>query len=392
MTSKKHVLFINNINTYGGSTLSFLDILSMLKDEYTITIGLPPHSESLMHDFESKGHAIHQFEHFPKFSYYSGSVPFLSPTLLREILNFKYLKTFAEEINQIKPDFVILNSMVLSLVGKYIDLSIKCLCIVRETAKHTPIDLIFKHVFENYFDVILFIAGYDKDYFELKKTKAYTLPDVFVVPTLETTYQRMDSNSFNLLFLGGLDPIKGLDVLLKAISLLNDRSIKLLLAGEYSPQDLKIQHMTEYINPRYLVFKHRVNKYMSKLMKTKQIEILGFQNDLSAMMHQSDALIFPSTAQHQSRPAIEAGYYKVPVIISDYKATQEYFKHGYNCLTFKPHSARSLSFRIMELRNDPKLYSMIVQRNHQESIKKHDYSTVQSSLLDILNHVVSEGT
>lgn len=391
MTLKKHILLINNINTYGGSTLSFLDIVSMLKDEYNLTLGLPPHSESLMQDLESQTYRCYQFNYFPKFSYYSGSVSFLSPTILREIINFKHLKSYAEEINLINPDIVILNSMVLSLVGKYIKPSIKCVCIVRETAKHTPIDLVFRYTFENYLDTVLFIADYDKDYFKLIKTKSYTVPDVFVIPELETSHQIKDSNTYNLLFLGGLDPIKGLDVLLKAISLLNDSSIKLLLAGNYSASDLKIKYITEYINPRYLIFKYRVNKYMTKLMKSQQVKILGFQNNLSSMMNQSDALIFPSTYQHQSRPAIEAGYYKVPVILSDFKATQEYYKDSYNCLTFKPNSAKSLSLSIMRLRNDPNLCLEIVQRNYHESVQKHNYTTVKKSLLNLMNQLTHEG-
>ena len=109
----------------------------------------------------------------------------------------------------------------------------------------------------------------------------------------------------------------------------------------------------------YNIAKKRYEENISKVIENYDLEDriykIGIQKDMSDVYELADVLIFPANEPHQARPAFEAGAKKIPVIMPDFKNTEEYVKNEKNGLIFKRRCPKSLANCIIRLISDPEL-------------------------------------
>ena len=306
------------------------------------------------------------------------------------------MRKFAKEIMKLNPDTVIFNSIVTCISAGFIPKSVKKIAFVRETFNRTFIDRIYKKIFEDHFDGVCFIAKSESEYINLKNPTTTVIPDclapkeILILSKKEAcNIERLDKEKFNILFLGGIEYIKGADIILKAISLLND-DYHLIVAGYFDEKQLSFKSLLKHwYSPRLLMNRLKIRIFYKKLNKRKQITCIGFKNDISSLMCSSDVVVFPSNKAHQSRPGIEAGEYMKTVIISDYEATREYFTNGYNAITFKPRNSKDLRNKIKYLNENHTLLNELGKNNYKMTRSKHDYYMTQIKLRDYLNKIIN---
>jgi len=149
---------------------------------------------------------------------------------------------------------------------------------------------------------------------------------VYVIPNGVSKYnylklKKKPFTKFTLLWVGRFDPVKGLDVLIRAFSHISNRnkSVKLLLVGN-GPE---LNH---------------IKALVKSLALQKQVQFLGKKSgrDLAKVYLSANAFVLPSYSEGHPITLFEAWAAKLPVIASRVGDIPEYVKHGVNGFLVKP--------------------------------------------------------
>lgn len=393
MNKKLRVCILHHTGMFGGGTKSFLDIAKMLKDKFDVIACISKGAGELSELLAKESVKIKYIDtKYPTFPSYSGGCSFFSRTMLMELLNWRNIDKFCEEINSLKPDVVIFNSIITIVSATKLDESIKKICFIRETIVSGIAKKIFGSILNKYFMAACFLAEAEEKKFKLHNIKTVIIPDCvpesdIKVEDASTIRNRLNirDKNFCLLYLGGDNLIKGPHVLLEAIKQLG-KGYTTFIAGDFSSTRAGVKDVLKHVlSLGYIFRKIKLIKAHNSIANDKNIVFLGYKHNLSDYMNLADVVVFPSVCVHQPRPCIEAGYYKKPVIISDYEETKEYFIDGYNALTFKPGNSRELAEKIRLLSRDMKLKERLGMNNYNESMEKHNFENINRKLEEFLD-------
>lgn len=391
------VCVIHDSDSLGGASLSMIDMIKMLSSEHDVIACLPHTAINMKKYLEKNNIEVYSVKTIiPRFSYYSGSKTILSRTVLKQLFSFHKEKYFVNEIENLNPDVIIFNSLVTSLSGRMFSKKITKICFVRETFRQKFIDNIFKNIFEKYFKGVCFIADHERKYLNLKDTLTEVIPDCLEpkrIDIIDKEYacskENLDPKKKYILFLGGLDPIKGIDYLLKAMNKLSD-NCSLIVAGNFDNFEISYKSIFKYwYNPQYFIFLMKTRYYFKKLEKRERIILTGFRDEISNLMNICEFIVFPARHPHQPRPLIEAGEFKKTAILPDYEATKEFFSDRINVLTYKPRNSIDLARKISLLLEDEALRQQLAEANYQMTRKNHNYVDTQINLQKFLKDCLS---
>ncbi len=371
MISIKNILFIHHYGGYGGAGISLINNIEMLKDDYRITVILPSYPDDMRNELLRLNVKVIEFNDvIGTVPIYSGGSDFWKPSMYKSIFKiFGFNKFLNKIIKTDNYDFVFVNSITLFWVGLKKNIQFEKLgCFVRETRdKRKKIsNILIKKILNKYFSKIFFISEFDKKTYEDRRSKSkyYLINDCMKKVNF---IKSKNKNSLNLLFLGGYQKIKGLDILLKALNYLNNKDIKLSIAG-----DTEIK--SSYAN--------KIHKSINTLNKKgMNIKVIGTVKNASDMYNDTDILIFPSRKPHQSRPLFEAGFYKIPVIITENEIVNERIENGFNGFKFEARNFKSLSRKIKLFIKNPNLVNKLGENNYELSLKNHNFEDVKINLL-----------
>lgn len=392
--NKKRVILLHHVSDQGGGTRSLIDMAVMLKETFDVTVCLPCGSTKTMELAAGYGISCHEIKNpIPTLDVFSGG-PGLSKNFIKDALKFRRVRAVADELLKLEPDVIILNSIVMAPIARYIPKNIKTICFIRETIVHSIFDSRLKDTFENYIDGVAYIADHERRVLNVKNPVQAVIPDS-LEPTSMVMYSRdearekldLDKDVFYILYMGGSAKIKGFDTMLEAMSYLDD-SYCVLIVGDlnlcmYSRKNA----LLHFYNINHFNYLNKTRKLLAGLKSDKRVNLMGYQNDISALMCAADVIVFPSKYAHQPRPCIEAGMYGKPVILSDFEATEEFFKDKYNALTFIPDSGKDLADKIRMLRENENLHMTIGENNYQMSIREHDFYKIQNDFLEFVKSV-----
>lgn len=393
MRVKKRICFLHHTGLKGGGTKSFLDVILMLKDDFELIACIPSHAIELEESLKSLGIRVERIKNpFPLLPSYSGGPGMFSRTFLLEILKWRKMRAFCSEIESLSPDFLFFNSIVTIVSAPFFSKKIGKVCFIRETLNKRFSLALFSGILKKYFSLSCFLAEAERDKFGLEVKKSLIIPDA--LPKTEITLidkeearkkEGIGKDEFCLLFMGGSAPLKGGRVLLQAMAKLTKKD-NLLLCGSFK---LEIFGLKSLFSPRQFLDSFLLSRAYKKALTTSKVTLIGFREDISTLMCATDVVVFPSMSAHQPRPCIEAGYYQKPVILTDFKETKEYFKDGFNALTFKRGSGEDLLSKILSLKNDEEKCLRLGMNNEKESFEKHDYERIQLRLKKALREELS---
>lgn len=386
----KRVCIIHNTGIMGGGTKSFFDVIGMLQEKYEVIACVPKGAKTIIDYLVKKNIHIYEIEsNIPIFPYYSGGSSFFSPSFVKEILLWKKGPDFAAEIVKLKPDLLIFNSVIMAVSGAYFPSDLKKVCIIRETFKQTIWDKLYKKWLNENFSGVCSIAESELTYLNLL-IPTVVIPDFYEVDQMKDSSIELakKKKDFQLLYLGGLDFIKGPDIAIESLKFLPD-DCRLICAGHFDIGQLSAKSILKiWTHPRLFWNRLKIKYYLNQNTIRRKIEFVGFCQNVSSLFQETDVVIFPSNVPHQLRPGIEAGNFSKPVILSDFPATREYFKNGYNALTFTPHNAKKLAESIYKLYEDSNLREQLGRNNREATLRLHHKTSIQNKLLNFLEEVI----
>lgn len=400
--AKKKLLFFHHCGTVGGAGISGLGFLnSVPQDIYDITVCSVSTPDNMVQLFRDKGYRVLEGGRTPvSFTHCVGSEKIaVSPrALLNYIDVLRDRKNVEKIICREKPDVVVANSMTLFWVGKVAKkYGAETICFFRETYIRGLLGLrtaMIKSQLSKYFDKIAFISNYElirsRNIKSKKKTIYNVVPkDGYDRYTKEQSREQLnlDANTFYVLYVGGVNRLKGAHVLLKAFSALRDQNIKLLFVGGTLGQMQKNAAPVDWLRKLKGLFCKNYSRQcldcIEKENLQEQIVFFPSQSDISPFYCAADLLAFPMIAPHQARPLFEAGYAKIPVVITDFENIYELVDEESGYL-FRNKDHQQLAQMILDIKNNYEETQARVERNYQNTIARHSPEVYKQQIEELL--------
>ena len=181
------------------------------------------------------------------------------------------------------------------------------------------------------------------------KKKIYVIPNGISLDGNKTQKKTED-----IVFFGRLIKIKGVEILLKSIKILNDGNIflKVKIIGEGPEKDNLIR--------------------LAKRLKLKNVSFLGKIKDkkLFKIISSSKVSVFPSYKREGIMTTLlEASNYQSVIIASNSCSNNEFIKNNFNGLLFNPKDSKDLASKIKRVLFDRELRKKLT-KNSLETLKE----------------------
>ncbi|UCG32235.1 MAG: glycosyltransferase [Phycisphaerales bacterium] len=173
-----------------------------------------------------------------------------------------------------------------------------------------------------------------------------------------------------LIWVGRMDPIKGLDYLLEALVLLpTDPPTHLLLVGD-GPERSRTEVRADRLGLR-----HRVH-------------FTGFRQDIPALLAAADLFVFPSLTEGMPNALLEAMAAGLPVIACDVPGCRELIDNTVNGFLVPPRSSPAIAGAVARLLAQPVLArrlgqaaSRAVLRHYSQHVCHANYAALYAQIL-----------
>jgi len=170
-------------------------------------------------------------------------------------------------------------------------------------------------------------------------------------------------NDFVILFVANDYKSKGLPVLLEALSLLDENTLHLIIAGNDDPD--KFSHLVAH------------------LKLTQYVHFIGACEDMHTLYPAADVLVHPTLADTYAMVVLEAMAHAIPIIVSStqYCGFSEHLAHNEALLINNPKDAKEIAQHIKHLLSDSKLRYTLAEKGRHKAMTITWENTLQQTLM-----------
>lgn len=399
------VVAVHHWSGLGGGSIGFIDVVMSLRTEHEVTVICADHpgylrDEMMKNDID----VVAPPSHFPIYAHFNGSSPI---GFLRGLLGApRNLIRWRSALRKRDMDILVVNSAVLVLLGWTLrGTGVATVCYVRETFPRRSVrTTLLRAMLDRWFSSVLFLTEYDRKRMGLVRARTYVVPEAVrdrdLVPVgydLARSQLLIPTGSTCFLFCGGDSWIKGLDVLLRAAALTTDTPVFILVSGAVRPSIGRRMgglrwHVRDEI--RSLVsrdvraFERRLRSALDDPRIEGRFRLVGEIQDMSLCYEAADVVVWPATVPHQGRPIYEAGWFDLPVLVSDFPCTEEAVQAGHNGMVFSPGDVGALADLLRDAVNRRPYYEDLGRTNGDWSRDKHGFD----NLANALNRVAADAS
>ena len=170
-------------------------------------------------------------------------------------------------------------------------------------------------------------------------------------------------NAFVILSVGELSDRKNHEVIIKAISKLNNKEIYYLICGRGDKE--------EYLK-----------EISRNLNLEEQVIFAGYRDDINEIVHIVNCLAFPSKREGLGLAAVEAMSVGIPIVTSNVNGILEYSENGVTGFAVPPNDIKGFANAIETLYKSPELCTKMGKYN-KEVVKKFDIQYANSIMKNI---------
>ena len=187
----------------------------------------------------------------------------------------------------------------------------------------------------------------------------------------------LPTNKKMFLFVGRLVEGKGIDTLLEAWKLFEktNNDCMLVIVGDVNKNKGKISNSSK---PWVKSIDDR---------KIKNIEFLGFRNDINKLMQASDIFIFPSLSEGLPNVVIEAMMSGLPIIASDIPGNSDLVSNNLNGILVPVKNAKAFSEAMNLLTGNKKLCNKMGKMNRELAEKNFDLDIVSEKFMELIEEI-----
>jgi len=183
-----------------------------------------------------------------------------------------------------------------------------------------------------------------------------------------------NTDKFLILFQGTYIPLQGIEYMIRAAKLLEDKDVQLNIIGRLKGYGPVID--------------------LSRELKTKNINFIDFmpQQELAKHMAQADVCLgffgdTPKAKRCGAFKVTEALAMKKPLLTADTPAMREFLKNRKSCLFCLGADAEDLAEKILELKNNPALREKIAENGYKIYQEKLTPQALGKELKNILDEL-----
>lgn len=311
----------------------------------------------------------------------------------RNPLNLKNIKAYKQLLKLMKEeefDLVHCNTPIGGLLGRICAKKLSISKVVYTAHgfhfyKGAPVinNVIYKNVerfLARYTDILITINK--EDYEAAKKFKLRKNGQVYLVHGVGINSSIFQINDFDrlkyrkkiginpknfvLIAIGELNKNKNFDIIIKAISLVRDKNIHLLICGTGKK-------------------KEKLVKLVKKYNLLDNIHFLGFRSDIPKLLLCSDILVQASYREGLPRSIMEAMSVELPCVVSNIRGNVDLIKDKKGGFLNRVDSPEEFAKSISTLVNNPVLRNNMGEFNKQ-FVKQFDTDNVKNELIEIYNN------
>lgn len=370
--NRKKILFVQHAGA-GGALVSLSQILTKLDpQDYETTVLLLSRDAKAIAILESAGSRVLIADRMSQDRRVIGGWHTLRPLhlyfRLRSLVFGKAsTNRFRSILDATRPDLVYLNSLTLHRYAHVThELDIPVVLHVREIV-HGNYRARYAQIVEDHVSLTIYIGPYERrklgargrneiiqNYVDLDKWNIDEVRSKTCPPTI--------------LFVGGLNEIKGVQVLLPALARLKRSSVpfKAVLLGLEEEKIRKRNLFTKLLfsRGRPITFR-QAQRFVHENRLDNHCEFKPFVIDPVPEYAKADIVVFPSTEPHFARPLVEAGAMGLPVVASDLPGPRDVVQRGANGLLVSPNDPRALADALYQLIASPELCRAMGKANYE---------------------------
>ncbi len=185
-----------------------------------------------------------------------------------------------------------------------------------------------------------------------------------------------------IMSIAGGYPIKGLHILLKAISIVKKqkKDIKLLIPGD---NNVKVNSLKEKI--KITSYSKYLNTLIEKYDLIDNVKFLGRLNsdEMASAMEKSNIFVMPSSIENHSSSLIEAMIVGMPTIATYVGGVPEYITNGENGFIYRYNEYEILAHHILSLLDNPNLAKKIGVNARDSMREKRKISLIKEEVFQI---------
>ncbi len=388
------ILFIHHSGLLGGAGVSLVNVAKILKEEgHEIIISIPSEPNDMLNKAGEMGlQTIIGERRIGAVTYVSGiDSAFSLRFIYRLLLILKQKRKWNKKIKEINPDVVVVNSKTLCWMSSLKEVKKrKSICFVRETMQGNKNNLVNKYIRKRLdkFTKVSFISNYDLVKEGLKKAKTEVIhnyiDNVDFPGNLEIEEKKKEFNlkkdTFKVLYLGGVNHLKGFHIAVDAVLSMGS-SVELIVAGANFDDVKKVG------NKAQLSYSNKWQDYILKNDKYNQIHVIGKQSNTAILYSICDVVILPMQSPHQARPIFEAGYFKKPIVISNFDNIKEFVIDGENGFIATYNDYKDFAKKLALLKEDTALIESMGQNNNQNTKNNHNKEIVQQKIANLISEI-----
>ncbi|MDD3883604.1 MAG: glycosyltransferase family 4 protein [Gallionella sp.] len=177
--------------------------------------------------------------------------------------------------------------------------------------------------------------------------------------------------------IANVNPIKGLDVFIKAAKILNDKFDNLLflvvgqISGRQSGYYIKLQELASNLNVRNLIF-------------------LGARSDVRNLLNQFDYYVCSSYSETGPMTLWEAMAMEKVVVSTDVGDVTQYIQNGYNGFVVPVGDAQAMADAIVNLVNTPELRGLFGKRAREVACRELDIDIIAAKTAEAYRSVLEK--
>lgn len=184
-----------------------------------------------------------------------------------------------------------------------------------------------------------------------------------------------DSKPFVFIFVGRMVADKGIDNLVTSFSELikEGRDVKLILVGEFEPDDPLRPETIDYIRNSKNIFSSG-----------------GWVKDVRPYLAAADFLVFPSRREGFPNVVLEAGAMGLPALVTDINGSREIISDGLNGRVIPPDNIKALTDAMRNLMDHQEETHKMASSARQIITERYEQSFVRSNLKKYYKEILSE--
>jgi glycosyltransferase involved in cell wall biosynthesis len=202
------------------------------------------------------------------------------------------------------------------------------------------------------------------------QAKVRVIPNGVSIPEVQRYSIDLPSAEHAILFVGRLERVKGIDILLKAFASLSLPAI-LLLAGDGSQRS-------------------ELEELALALGISDRIKFLGFQADVQQLMASVDCVVLPSRWEGLPMVALEAMALGVPVVAAEVGGLAEVIEHLVTGWLVPPEDPQALARTLREVLFNKRQSCYVGQNARQRIIESYSVEVMVQKTLNVYSEVLNQ--